>query len=111
MDKPWQCLFEKIIIMYFFLFKAKQIFLNGYSSGVFLSKIYWAFRKWVSLEFCNTANFIPRTPLCIYILLFFILTILVTINIKEVYISLFLKKFLLYSIPDTVLPCPYKYLR
>lgn len=88
MDKPWQCLFEKIIIMHFFLVKAKQI-LKMVTALVFTGKIYWMLRKWVSLEFCDVANFTPWTSLCIYLLLSFILTILITIDVKGVYISLF----------------------
>ena len=91
--------------VFFFFLKPSRFFLNGYSSGVFISKIHWAFRKWVSLEFCNVANFIPLTPFPIYLLLFFLLTILVTINIKEVNISLFFKDIFTFYHPP-MLCCP-----
>lgn len=71
---------EKIIIMYFFFFvKAKQIF-KMVTALVFIRKIYWVFGKWVSLEFCNVANFTPVFSICIYLLLFFIPTLLITIR-------------------------------
>lgn len=104
MDKPWQRLFEKVIIMYFFLIKAKQIF-KMVIALVFIRKTYWVFGKWISLEFCNVANFTPQASLpSIYLLLCFILRALITLDTEGVYISLFFKVSFSFT-PSPVLYC------
>lgn len=75
---------------FFFLVKAKQIF-KMVTALVFIRKIYWVFRKRVSLEFYNAANFTPLFSICIYLLLLFIPTLLIIIDIKGANVPLFFK--------------------